>query len=66
MSYKTEEDYLFEIFVEYGIFTEDEVNLCTKGWGWNLDTAETMLYVRTGLRNLKQLCKDLGIDNPME
>ena len=45
--------------MDYEMFTEEEIELCQGGWGNNLETAETMLYVRTGLRNLDQLRSDL-------
>lgn len=57
--YVTEEDVLFKIFRDFEMFTEEEIELCQGGWGNNLETAETMLYVRTGLRNLDQLRSDL-------
>lgn len=57
----TEEQQLFDLMIEHGIITEDEFSLVTDGWGYNLETAETVLYVRTSLRSLEQLKDDLGI-----
>lgn len=59
----TEEQQLFDLMIEHGIITEDEFELVTDGWGYNLETAETVLYVRTSLRSLEQLKSDLGIED---
>lgn len=63
--YKAEEDVLFEMLQDFEICTPEEISLCQAGWGKNIETAETMLYVRTGLRSIEQLKDDLissGID----
>lgn len=63
--YKAEEDVLFQMLEDFEICTPEEISLCQAGWGRNIETAETMLYIRTGLRNLEQLKDDLissGID----
>lgn len=62
----TEEQQLFDLMIEHGIITEDEFELVTDGWGYNLETAETVLYVRTSLRSLEQLKSDLGIEDDSE
>ena len=57
--YKAEEDVLFQMMEDFEICTPEEISLCQAGWGRNIETAETMLYVRTGLRSLEQLKHDL-------
>ena len=41
--------------VERGITTDEELQLVTSGWGYTLETLETVLYVRTGYRSFEQL-----------
>ena len=48
-------DKAYDILVEYGIATEDEINLVCSINGYNIETMEDILYVRTGYRNFDQL-----------
>lgn len=57
--YKAEEDVLFEMMEDFEIFTPGEIEVGITVGGRNLETAETMLFSRTGLRNLTQLKDDL-------
>lgn len=57
--YKAEEDVLFEMMEDFEIFTPGEIEVGIAVGGRNLETAETMLFSRTGLRSLTQLKDDL-------
>ena len=37
------------------IVSEETLLVATSGWGYNLDTLETVLYVKTGYRSLDQI-----------
>ena len=37
-----------------GIATEEELHLVSNGWGFNEETMETVLYVRTGEREFEE------------
>lgn len=45
---------IFDYLVNYNIATEEEVNLVTSINGYNEETLNDILYVRTGYRDLKQ------------
>lgn len=38
----------WDYLLQSGIATEGELELVTNGWGMNIRTMETVLYVRTG------------------
>lgn len=44
-----------EYLIEYGIVTDEEYSLVTSINGYNLESVESMLYVRTGYRSYSQL-----------
>lgn len=44
---------IFDYLVNYNIATEEEVNLVTSINGYNEETLNDILYVRTGYRDLK-------------
>jgi len=46
---------LWDYLIETQIVTEDEVRLVTAINGTNLESFESMLYVRTGYRSLEQI-----------
>ena len=50
-----EESELYDYLVEYEIATEEEVGLVCSINGTNLDSLESILYVRTGYRSLEQI-----------
>ncbi len=58
MYFKTEDekrrDYLYDVLVEYGVATEDEISLVTCINGWNEESLLDILFARTGNRNLEQ------------
>ena len=53
MNKDTEE--LYDYLVEFDIATEEEIGLVCSINGTNLESLESILYVRTGYRSLEQL-----------
>ena len=45
---------LYEKIVEYGIATEEEINLVTCINGWNEEAMNDIIYTRTGYRDIEQ------------
>lgn len=43
---------------EEGIATDEEINLVTKINGYNLETINDIIYVRTGYRDYEQLLEE--------
>jgi hypothetical protein len=52
-------DEAYDILVGYEIATEDEIRLVCSINGYNIETMEDILYVRTGYRNFDQLLEEL-------
>ena len=50
-----EEEELYDYLVEYEIANEKEIGLVCSINGTNLESLESILYVRTGYRSLEQL-----------
>lgn len=44
----------YDYLVNYGIATEEEIDLVTAINGYNEETLDDILYVRTGYRDLEQ------------
>ena len=49
---------IWDAIVEHGIATEEELELVTAINGYNSDTLNDVIYVRTGYRNIKQFLED--------
>lgn len=49
---------IWDTIIEYGIATEEELSLVTAIDGYNEDTLNNVIYVRTGYRNIEQLLED--------
>lgn len=47
-------DEIWENLVEYEIATEEELNLVCAGFGATVDNLNTVIYVRTGYRDMEQ------------
>lgn len=60
-TYASDLDKLYDMLVEHGVATEDEVNLVTSINGYNQETFEAIMYARTG-RNFEQFMLDMGLD----
>lgn len=51
-------DEFFDFLVEYGIATEDEIQLVTDINGYNEETLNDILYARTGNRSVEQFLEE--------
>ena len=49
---------IWDTIIEYGIATEEELSLVTAIDGYNEDTLNNVIYVRTDYRNIEQLLED--------
>lgn len=48
-------EYVWELLVDMGIATDEELQLVTSINGYNIDTLNDIIYVRTGYHNIEQL-----------
>lgn len=48
-------DEVEEYLINNNIATEEEIDLCTRLVGDNLETLNLILYIRTGFRNIDQI-----------
>ena len=46
---------IYDFLIEWNIATESEIQLVTKINGWNEDSFNDIIYVKTGYRDMKQL-----------
>lgn len=46
---------VWDLLIEYGVATQEELELVTCINGYNMDTMNSVLYARTGYRNINQL-----------
>ena len=46
---------IFDFIIEWEIATEDEIQLVTKINGWNEESLNDIIYVRTGYRDMEQM-----------
>ena len=46
---------IYDFIIESNIATESEIQLVTKINGWNEDSFNDIIYVKTGYRDMKQL-----------
>ena len=51
-------DYLWDLYLELGICSEDALMLVTNINGYNSETMADVLYATTGLSSLEQLCEE--------
>ena len=51
---------LWDAIIEHEIATEEELELVMGINGYNSDTLNDVIYVRTGYRNIEQLLDDWG------
>ena len=54
-------DEFFDFLVEYGIATEEEIRLVTSINGYNEETLNDILYVRTGNRSVEQFLEEIEL-----
>ena len=57
MNYTIEQ--VWDLLLQYDIATEDELKLVTRINGYNMDTLDDIIYVRTGLRDIEQLLDEI-------
>ena len=50
---------VWDLLIEYGVATQEELELVTCINGYNIDTLNDVIYVRTGFRNLDQLMEEV-------
>ena len=50
-----EVDKVWDLLIEYGVATREELRLVTYINGYNMDTLNDVIYVRTGCRDIEQL-----------
>lgn len=55
-------DEMWDIFIEYGICSEETLQVVTSINGYSEETMLDILFATTGFRNFEQLAEDLGID----
>jgi hypothetical protein len=46
---------IFDFIIEWEIATEDEIQLVTKINGWNEESLNDIIYVKTGYRDMEQM-----------
>ena len=51
-------DTIWDAIIEYGIATEEELELVTAINGYHDDALNDVIFVRTGYRNIEQLLED--------
>ena len=51
---------LWEFLLNYNIAMQTELELATALTGYNEDTLNNVLYIRTGNRNMEQYLQDIG------
>ena len=54
-------DEFFDFLVEYGIATEEEIRLVANINGYNEETLNDILYVRTGNRSVGQFLEEIEL-----
>ena len=56
---RNELDIIWDYLIDHDIATEQELQLVTSINGYNADTLNDVLYVRTGYRSIEQLEDDV-------
>ena len=54
-------DYIYDLFIELNLCSEEALNLVTSINGYNDDTMKDILYATTGLRNLEQMINEFNL-----
>lgn len=52
-------DEVWDLLIEYGVATQEELELVTCINGYNIDILNDVIYARTGFRNLDQLMEEV-------
>ena len=49
---------IWDLLINYNVATQDELELVTSINGYSIDTLDSIIYARTGYRNIEQLMED--------
>jgi len=61
---KSEETKLYDFIIANNIAEEGELDLVTHVAGWSVETLESVIYARTGYRDVEQcLCSNEGYED---
>ena len=52
-------DEVWGLLIEYGVATQEELELVTCINGYNMDTMNDVIYARTGYRHINQLQNEI-------
>ena len=52
-------NYIWDMIIAYGIATEEELQLVTSINGYNEESLNDVLYVRTGCRDIQQFLEEV-------
>ena len=53
-------DEVWDLLIEYGVATQEELELVTYINGYNIDTLNDIIYARTGYRDIEQLQDEIA------
>ena len=53
-------DEVWDLLSEYGVATQEELELITCINGYNIDTLNDVIYARTGYRDIEQLQDEIA------
>lgn len=51
---------VWDLLIEYGVATQEELELVTCINGYNIDTMNDVIYARTGYRNIEQIQNEIA------
>ena len=51
---------VWDLLIEYGVATPEELELITCINGYNIDTLNDVIYARTGYRNIEQIQDEIA------
>ena len=53
-------DEVWDLLIEYGVATQEELELITLINGYNMDTMNSVIYARTGYQNIEQIQDEIA------
>ena len=53
-------DEVWDLLIEYGVATQEELELVTYINGYNIDTLNDVIYARTGYQNIEQIQDEIA------
>ena len=53
-------DEVWDLLIEYGVATQEELELITCINGYNIDTLNDVIYARTGYRDIEQVQDEIA------